>query len=216
MRTGQQLWQAIGLVVLVAFLLFGVGALRNGTWDYWYLPYNLLLAGIPLGFAYWAKCLIKIYGLKNWRPIAILVLWLLFLPNSFYIVTDFIHLPEVARVDIVQDSVMIMLYSLLGGFFGFMSLLVVRNALHTFISSKRLEWGVGIVLFLSSFAIYLGRELRWNSWDIVTNPFGLMGSVLDIIIHPAAHPSGLWIMGTFFIVLLSLYEVIRIVEAKRT
>lgn len=208
MKTSRQFWQAVGLLATIAVLLFGVGALRNQTWDYWYLPYNLLLAVIPLGLAYWGKRLLHKYDLKNLRPLVILVLWLLFLPNSFYIVTDFIHLPETVRVDMVQDSVMIMLYSLLGGLFGFMSLLIVRGEVGRYISRRKREWGVGIALFLSSFAIYLGRELRWNSWDIVTNPFGLVGSVLDIAIHPTAHPEALWITGTFFAVLMTIYLVI--------
>lgn len=197
-------------LVTVAIGLFVVGALRNRSLDYWYLPYNLFLAVIPLGLAYWGRVVIMKQGLKDWRSVLLVFLWLLFLPNSFYIVTDFIHLPETVRVDIVQDSVMIMLYSLLGGLFGFMSLMIVRGEIGKHVSIRWLEWGVGIVLFLASFAIYLGRELRWNSWDIITNPLGLIASVGDIIIRPSAHPEAFWITGTFFSVLVAIYLVMRV------
>lgn len=208
MKTNRQFWQVISTIIGVALLLFIIGALRNGTLDYWYLPYNLVLAAIPLGLAYWGRSLLNKYGLKNWRPLVVLILWLLFLPNSFYIVTDFIHLPETTRVDIVQDSVMIMLYSLLGGLFGFMSLFTVRGQLQKVLKRRTVEWTMMIALFLSSFAIYLGRELRLNSWDVVTNPFVLIGSVFDIIVRPMAHPEMVWITGTFFAILASIYGVL--------
>jgi uncharacterized membrane protein len=209
MKASRQFWWAIGATILVAVLLFIVGAFRNGTLNYWYLPYNLALAAIPLGLAYWGRRLSKKYTIKSWRPIVVFILWLLFLPNSFYIVTDFIHLPETARVDLVQDSVMIMLYSMLGTLFGFMSLFVAREQIAGHITAKATEWGMGAILLLSSFAIYLGRELRWNSWDIVANPLGLIMGVVDIVIHPSAHPGAFWITSTFFISLMVVYVAVK-------
>jgi uncharacterized membrane protein len=38
-----------------------------------------------------------------------------------------------------------------------------------------------IVLFLSSFGVYLGRFVRLNSWDAIFNPFDLIGSALKNI-----------------------------------
>lgn len=208
MKASKQFWRAVGATVFVSLLLFVAGALRNQTLDYWYLPYNLALAAVPLGLAYWGKGIAKKYRLKDWRPISAFTLWLLFLPNSFYIVTDFIHLPETTRVDLVQDSVMIMLYSMLGGLFGFMSLFTVKKCLQGMLKQRTLELVIGGALFLSSFAIYLGRELRLNSWDVVANPFVLIGNVADIIVHPGAHPGMIWMTLTFFIVLGSVYLVL--------
>jgi uncharacterized membrane protein len=41
-----------------------------------------------------------------------------------------------------------------------------------------------LFLFLTSFGVYLGRFLRWNSWDVLSNPFGLFNDVLVRIVYP--------------------------------
>jgi uncharacterized membrane protein len=43
------------------------------------------------------------------------------------------------------------------------------------------RWGwimVSVVSLLSGVAIWLGRVLRFNSWDVVTNPFGLLSDTV--------------------------------------
>jgi uncharacterized membrane protein len=202
----------MGLAVAstVAVLLFVVGALRNQTLDYWYLPYNLFLGAIPFVVALWLRALLKLYDWKNWRALTLFVIWLLFLPNSFYIVTDFIHLPETHRVDIVQDVMMLAQFSLLGFAFGFASLLLLHKAYLRQIKEKIITPLVVAVLFLSSFAIYLGRELRWNSWDVVGNPIGLFGDIWSIVVHPLMHPGMISVTLSYFAVLGSLYWCIWI------
>jgi len=45
-----------------------------------------------------------------------------------------------------------------------------------------------MILFLSGFGIYLGRFLRWNSWDIISNPQLLANDNIHRIMHPLSHP----------------------------
>src|SRR5690349_8459876 len=116
--------------------LFLAGVFRNGTLDYWYLPLNLLLGLIPLGAVVWLRFCVGRYGWKNWRTMLLSMTWLLFLPNSFYIVTDFIHLPEVARVDMVQDVVMLMHFSILGLLAGFTSVYMLHSLALNKVNSK--------------------------------------------------------------------------------
>jgi uncharacterized membrane protein len=210
MRHGikRRLWLGIGMMIASALLLFVFGVIRNQTLDYWYLPYNLALAAIPLVLAYWIQGGVRRFAWNNWRILALVAVWLLFLPNSFYIVTDFIHLPETTRVDIVQDVVMLMQFSLLGYAFGFASLYMLHRAFSPYLKPRVMWAGVTMVLLLASFAIYLGRELRWNSWDIITNPLRVIGDGLLVLFHSSIHPNGLWMMTTFFVALAALYMVI--------
>jgi len=46
---------------------------------------------------------------------------------------------------------------------------------------------MAVVLLACSFAIYLGRYLRWNTWDIVTQPFALLFDITDRLMHPLQH-----------------------------
>jgi uncharacterized membrane protein len=87
---------------------------------------------------------------------------------------------------------------------------------------KRLEPAVAhtlvaAVLLACSFAIYLGRSLRWNTWDVLINPAGILFDVSDRFINPAAHPQSLVTTTTFFMLLASMYYVIyELVNVIRT
>lgn len=58
-------------------------------------------------------------------------------------------------------------------------------------------------LFLGSLGIYLGRYLRWNSWDIVSNPFGLFSDIFDRFLNPFVYP-GAWAMTILMGILLNM------------
>ena len=66
----------------------------------------------------------------------------------------------------------------------------------------------GIALLLSGFAIYLGRYLRWNSWDVITNPLGLLFDVSGRIVNPIENPLTFSTTILFFGFLAVLYTVI--------
>lgn len=193
------------MAVLVGVVLFVAGALRNDSLDYWYLSVNLLLGLIPLMVIMWLRHWVSKKGWRNWSAALLLVAWLLFLPNSFYIITDFIHLPEVARVDIVQDVVMLMQFSILGLVAGFTSLYILHSLLLKKLGASYAMMIVVGSLYLSSFAIYLGRVLRWNSWDILLHPFLVVKDALLIWWSPISGASAIWMTISFFMLLTSLY-----------
>lgn len=194
-----------GLANAVAMLLFAVGALRNQSFDYWYVIYNLVLAYIPLGLAFLLKHLGEKGSWRNWRVGVIGILWLLFLPNSFYIVTDFIHLYEQPRVDIVQDIVMLLQFSVLGLLAGFVSLSIVHSLLLKKVGQRNAAILVLGVLYICSFALFLGRELRWNSWDVVAQPLGIVNDMILLWRDPAMGMSAAIVTLSFFGVLSSMY-----------
>jgi uncharacterized membrane protein len=70
------------------------------------------------------------------------------------------------------------------------------------------------LLFLGSFGIYIGRYLRWNSWDIITEPFKLIYDISDRIINPLSH-TRTWgmtiIMGLF---LNMVYWSLRLIKKR--
>ena len=56
---------------------------------------------------------------------------------------------------------------------------------------------VFIFLCLSGYGIYLGRYLRWNSWDVVAAPFSLMADVSNHVIHPFRNRE-VWLLSLLF------------------
>ena len=64
------------------------------------------------------------------------------------------------------------------------------------------------VIGVSSFGIYLGRELRWNSWDILTNPNALLQDISSLILNPTDNLTMVAMTGAFSAFLIVSYLTI--------
>lgn len=140
---------------------------------------NLALAWIPVLCV--AVALLYFLGFietTRWAPLALLVVWCLFFPNSTYLITEFHHLKDdVTRVPYWFDTVVILSLALCGVLLGAFSLLLVQHVLELYVPWP-LTWLIFAgYLFVSNLGIYIGRFMRFNSWDVVANPLGLVKQV---------------------------------------
>lgn len=210
-----------GTLVLLSLVSTGflvVGMLLTGTYYYWYMVWNLFLAWLPLLFVWWLLRTLRRKQWSSWPGILLSVLWLGFLPNSFYMITDYIHLADTQGVDLVYDAAMLTSFVVTGLVLGFMSLYLFHVELKKRLTAALAAKVVAVVLFLSSFAIYLGRDLRWNTWDLFLNPAGILYDISDRIIRPRDHPDVFMTTLTFFVLLSALYilvwNLVQAVTAK--
>ena len=135
--------------------------------------------------------------------------WLLFVPNSFYIVSDLIHLHDIARESVLFDSLTFTSFILNGLLLGYASLYLIQQQMTKRGASRRqTDMFAAGMLLLCSFAIYLGRDLRWNSWDVLVNPAGIIFDVSERLIDPLGHPDAFTTTAIFFIFLTGLYWVL--------
>jgi uncharacterized membrane protein len=148
-----------------------------------FLVWNLFLAIIPLAIAIGIE---NSRLLKNNRYLFFLALcvWLLFLPNSFYVITDLLHLKHSSASSIWYDSIMLLSFSISSLLVGYISVFKIQNMLHSFFSKQKTTTIIITVFFLCGFGIYLGRFLRWNSWDILQNPIVLLNDIRIRIMNP--------------------------------
>lgn len=201
----KQYFVALIISSLVSVGLFAYGAIRNESTQFSYLVWNLFLAWIPLLLAVRLTSVLRYKLWSTWEAMSLSVLWLVFLPNSFYMISDFIHLQEVRRVDILYDTVMFTSFIYTGVVLGFSSLYLIHMQLRKRMSERESAAWVGLTLAICSGAIYIGRDLRWNSWDILTNPGGLLFDVSDRIMHISTYPHMLLTVISFFILLSTMY-----------
>lgn len=163
---------------------------------YLMLSWNILLAVLPLIFIKKSEICMEQGKLSN--SIFWTIPWLFFFPNSVYLVTDFIHISkdvfmwtvEVPRYSlesgtIYSNDIMIWAKLLIIGIGFFFALLVGLESFYIFeknikiMASKFLSFlGVLVVSFLSGVGVYIGRFLRFNSWDILINPIGLISEII--------------------------------------
>ena len=197
------------LASVVSIVLFAGGVFRNHNYDYNYMIWNLFLAWLPLLLIFWLLRVLQHKRWSSWQGITLSLLWLGFLPNSFYMISDLIHLQDAPRVDVLYDAVMLMAFVLTGLILGYLSLYIFHQELQKRLPARTASKFVAVILLLCSFAIYLGRDLRWNTWDIFLNPAGILFDVSDRLINPRAHPQMLVTIASFYILLGTVYVVIR-------
>jgi uncharacterized membrane protein len=165
------------LAALVAASVWCVALLEvrkheYGAAGYRYLVWNLTLAWIPLLVA---LLLVAAYRHRaSWVGLLTLgVVWLVFLPNAPYVLTDFVHLDDQHRL---FDTVIIASFAFTSLALGFASLLLVQLVV-TRAAGALAGWLLVVgALFASSVGIYLGRVLRLNSWDVLWRP-RLVGAI---------------------------------------
>jgi uncharacterized membrane protein len=107
------------------------------------------------------------------------------------------------------DLGMLLSCALTGLLLGYSSMFDVHRVIEERFG-PRLGWVVAVVsLVLSGYGVYLGRVLRWNSWDIITNPRGLFASIADCLLNPASHVHTYVLSGLFGVALLLGYAVLH-------
>jgi uncharacterized membrane protein len=115
------------------------------------------------------------------------LVWVVFYPNAPYIVTDLIHLVEHPSGLVWFDLVLIASCAWTGLLLGFISLSLVQTVVRHH-AGAIVGWiFVLAITGLGSFGIYLGRFLRWNSWDVLTDPSRLFYDIWERIVNPFDH-----------------------------
>jgi uncharacterized membrane protein len=193
---------------LVSFGFFAVEAINNHSLANSFLLGNLLLAWIPLLVVYYLLRVLPNYPWLNWRPMLLTFLWLSLLPNSFYLVSDLIHLALVNPNNLLYDSVMFQTFIFNGLILGYLSVYLVHRQLLRRVSVRWTNTLLGLAFFVCSFAIYLGRELRLNSWSFITNPASILFGISSPFINIAGHLQAYTVTLMFFILISFMYVVV--------
>jgi uncharacterized membrane protein len=175
------------------------------------LLWNLFLAFVPL---YWSIAFQKAMATQRRLPATLyFALWLLFLPNAPYLLTDLIHLAPRPGVPLWFVLAMLLSCAGTGTLLGYFSLANVQNTI-TQKSGAFMGWAVAVCsLMLCGFGIYLGRFLRWNSWDALSQPWQLARVVLQQWRDPGLHPHPFYVTVVFGGGLLLGYLGLRVFAA---
>ena len=189
--------------VCFSFLLLYFRILKTDSFFYTFLVWNLFLACVPYLITFILQ-LTKVRTTVFWFSF---IIWLLFLPNAPYLLTDFKHLRHHLSSIVWYDIILIASFALNGLVIGAKSLLMMTNLLDIRVS-KIFKHSIMIsVLYLSGFGIYLGRVLRWNSWDIVQNPKELLYDLGSIVMHPVQNIQAYLFTGVFGTFLLLTFFI---------
>ncbi len=192
--------------------------ISTGNFRYSFLVWNLLLAWLPLVFALLASEKYERASGRDWRFLGLAGAWLLFFPNAPYIFTDLTHLTTRYFGHFWVDLMLILLCALTGLVLGFVSLYLMQSVVERMLGRPASWLFIATVAALSGFGIYLGRFMRFNSWDVLFRPVQLYRGIGNWVTDPLANPTSLafpLLFGTFlFITYLMLYALTHLQPAR--
>lgn len=198
LKNNQQSLIVLCLLLSSLFLLSARVAITQTVY-FVFLIWNVFLATIP----YCITMYLLEKNLSKLLIVFVFAIWLLFLTNAPYIITDLYHLKRSSHELIWLDTFVIITFALTGIVLFYESvnnMLLIINKVYN-IKQERIV--VLILCFLSAFGVYIGRFLRHNSWEIMSNPKPLLANIIDIITHPKPHDKA-WLFTIIFGFLLSV------------
>lgn len=182
-----KLYLLLNISAIVSCSLLAARISYEENTGYIFLAWNLFLAAIPLMIT------ILLHHVKYLQENTILFgffafCWLLFFPNAPYIITDILHFRYNDTSHAWFDLMLLMMFAWTGLITGFVSLDEMQQLLRKRFSTRITSIFVVIAIVLASFGVYMGRFLRWNSWDVLRNPDAILKDILTRIINPFEHP----------------------------
>jgi len=189
-------------------LLLSARVMVTGYTTYLFLVWNLFLAFVPYAITQWLWT--HSWVAKNkWKLAALLLGWLLFIPNSFYILTDLFHLDEFDSAPKWFDLLLIFSFAWNGLLLGIISVRKTEMILEIVTGRRFSLLIVFVVMWLNAFGIYIGRYLRFNSWDIVMQPFSLFREMFEVIFHPLRNKMEWGMIAVYAIFMTVLYITMK-------
>ncbi len=175
--------------------------------NYNFLIWNIFLALIPFDLA-----LLIRYAKKHRLVKGLITLgWLAFFPNAMYMVTDFSHLSSIGTGLMTETQffnyAILAVGVLTGLILGIASAHIVGRV---YCQKSSTLWTIlfyMILSFVSAYGIYLGRFLRINSWEIVSDP----QKIIKLFTASISMHSLVFVIsfGALQFALLVLYHMVR-------
>lgn len=173
-----------------------------------FLLWNLFLAFVPFAVSQWLTrnpAIIK----SGWKTVLVLLTWLLFIPNSFYILTDLFHLGTFSSAPKWFDLLLIFSFAWNGLLLGILSVRDIEKIVEA-------NWGRGFsllllfaVMWLNAFGVYIGRYLRFNTWDVLVQPLSLFSDMLHILFHPLQNRTEWGMISCYGLFMLLIYITLK-------
>jgi len=178
--------KSIILLTILAVILNILRIIIWGKFSFIYILWNIFLAFIPFIISSLLLSFSKEEKLNKIIFIVGIFLWLLFIPNAPYIITDFIHLGTTHSIPVIYDILLLFSSASVGLILGFHSLFHIEQIIKTKCQKNTASLFMGIIIIMISFGIYLGRFLRFNSWDIFINHTILIKNIWKIFSQSTA------------------------------
>lgn len=197
------------LIFLFIAVMIAARIAFTGTLIHLFLVWNIFLAWIPFMLS---RYFMTYRWKENWKQVFLFFSWLVFFPNALYIVTDLIHLKDRGGAPVWYDAILLFTCSLLGLLMAYASLYRAEKYVAQRLGDRYLPLCMPAIIGLASFGVYLGRFDRWNSWDVLHNPLGLVGDITEYITDPVENIHTWATTGIFSVFFYLMYVLSKWVQ----
>jgi uncharacterized membrane protein len=148
--------------------------------------WNIFLVFLPLVFylylkSYWHRTGLIKFNQKA-AAVVLFLFWLLFFPNTAYIITDVRHLldycplnsPDRVCVDNAWMIIIFFAYSSFGWVSFYYLLKLMSDLVNEVFKKLRPNFFAALIIPITSLGVLLGLLNRFNSWDIFLSPVWLL------------------------------------------
>lgn len=182
--------QATHIIELVDSQNYPFLSLSINGYSVFNIVWNLFLIIFPFVLFYlfknfWYKKEVKKPLDKLWL-ILLFCLWLVFMPNTAYIITDVRHILDYCPVNkhrVCLEGAWIPVFFYIYASIGWISFVLLLNQMKDFITNiKGILYGklfVWTIIPVFALGVLLGLVERWNSWNILNSPKELIASSLN-------------------------------------
>ncbi len=212
MKTLSMFWQrsdekqVLFISSMFSMALVGFRFVYTGYPLFIFLAWNLFLAFIPFMISGW---LLKQEQRSRLLMAAAFTAWLLFIPNAFYIITDLFHLPLNESVPLWYDLALLLSFAWSGILFGVISVRQMEKTLEQFYGRSLGMFFILPVMFMNGLGVYIGRYLRFNSWDVIANPLQLAKDIIYLFIHPLRNGMDWGMILCYTMLMTIIYTAIK-------
>lgn len=199
------------LIVSIGFnmLMLAVRMLVTKELTYGFYVWNTFLAVLPVVFSH----LLQRCRSISFRAVLCIIGWLGFFPNAPYIITDLIHYLPDPHVPQWYDLTLVITAAWNGLLLGVVSLMQVEQFLSQHLKPRQVQIAEVISCVLCGYGVYIGRYLRFNTWDTITDPASLITIMLGHFFMPF-HYKSVWaftlLFGAMFAIVYYTLKQLRI------
>lgn len=197
-----------------SFILLTVRLLATERPEFIFLGWNLFLGALPYLLTDKLQRSPRLLE-SRWWLLCGGVAWLLLIPNSFYIITDLFHLGKSKAAPRWFDLLLVFSFAWNGVVLGILSIRQVELIARVVAGRPVSFVVILVVMWLVALGVYIGRFLRFNSWDVLTNPLSLAGAIGEMVIDPFQHAYA-WAMTVCYGLFMTLlYYTVKMMGTDR-
>ncbi len=180
------------------------------------LHLNLFLAWVPyfLGIALMLSASFSGGRLVSAMRVFCLLAWFFFFPNAPYLITDFAYL-DWAHFDLWQRVAIFCIFAQCGLMLAMVSLLIIEKQTSAWYGIAFSKVLVVAAIVFSGFGVYVGRFLRWNSWDLLYHPYSVFLDSLGKLSEPMQGIRPIVFSAMFSLILGTYYYFVVSLTKRR-